>query len=67
MVWDECSLDKGKYSINMLMYVDPFEEKTQEEIDAMEEFARRRYERRKNVADAKARNRELLFEGKFDA
>ncbi|KAJ8652243.1 hypothetical protein O0I10_012151 [Lichtheimia ornata] len=46
---------------------DPFDEKTKEEIDAMGEFERRRYERKKNVADAKARNRELLFEGKFDA
>lgn len=33
----------------------------------MGEFELKRYEKKKNVAAAKARNRELLFEGKFDA
>lgn len=51
----------------MSIYVDPFDEKTQEEIDAMGELELKRYEKKKNVAAAKARNRELLFEGKFDA
>ena len=32
----------------------------------MGEFELRRYERKKSVAAAKARNRELLFEGNFD-
>lgn len=67
MVLEECSMGKERSHINTPMYVDPFDEKTKEEIDAMGEFERRRYERKKNVADAKARNRELLFEGKFDA
>jgi hypothetical protein len=49
-----------------LLWLDPFDIKTEQEIKEMSEDSRRNYIRRKKAFDIRATARRLLFEGDFD-